>query len=55
MKNESSVWSITITSNGHLISYKIDTGAQCNAVPLKIYQKFNSQPDLHPVNLKLSA
>ena len=55
IKNESSVWSVTLTSNGLPISYKIDTGTQGNIVPLKIYQKFNPQPDLHPVNLKLSA
>ena len=52
----SSVWSITLTSNRLPVSYKIDTDTQCNVVPfLKIYQKFNPQPDLHPVNLKLSA
>ena len=55
IKNESSVWSIILTSNGLPISYNIDIGAQCNVVPLKIYQKLNPQPDLHPVNLKLSA
>ena len=55
IKNDSSVWSITLTSNGLPISYKIDTGAQCKVVPLNIYQKLNPQPDLHPVNLKLSA
>ena len=54
-KNKSSVWSINLTSNGLRILYKIDTGAQCNVVPLKIDQKLNPQPDLHPVNLKLSA
>ena len=53
IKNESSVWSITLNFSGLLISYKIDTGAQCNVVPLKIYQKLNRQPDLHTVNLKL--
>ena len=55
IKNESSIWSITLTSSGLPIWYKIDTGAQCNVVPLKIYQKLNPQPDLHPMNLKLSA
>ena len=55
IKNESSVWSITLTSNGLPILYKIDTGTQCNLVPPKIYQKCNPQPDLHPVSLKLSA
>ena len=52
-KNDSSVWSITLTSNGLPISYKIDTGAQCNVDPLKMCQKLNPQPDPHPVNLKL--
>ena len=33
--------------------YKIDTGIQCNVVPLKICQKLNPQSYLHPVNLKL--
>ena len=55
IKNESSVWSITLNFSGLPISYKIDTGAQCNVVPLKIYQKLNRQPDLHTVNLKLSV
>ena len=55
IKNESSIWSIDLTSNGLSISYKTDTGARCNVVPLKIYQKLNPQPDLHPVNLKLSV
>ena len=55
IKNESSVWSITLTFNGLLILYEIDTGAQCNVVPLNISQKLNPQLDLHPVNLKLSA
>ena len=44
-----------ITSNGLPISCKIDTGAQCNVDSLKMYQKLNPQPDLHPVNLKLSG
>ena len=52
---KSSIWSITLTSNGPPSSYKTDTGERCNVVPLKIYQKLNTQPDLHPVNLKISA
>lgn len=34
---------------------KIDTGTQYNVVPLNIYQKPNPQPDIQPVNLKLSG
>ena len=47
--------SVTLTSIGLPILFKINTGEQCNIVPLKIYQKLNPQHDLHPVNLKLSA
>ena len=45
-------WSVTLTSNGLPVSYKIDTGPQCSAVPLKIYQKLNEEPDLHPCEFK---
>ena len=36
IKNENSDWSITLPSNGIPVSYKIDTGAQCNVIPLTI-------------------
>ena len=28
-------WSITLPSNDILVSYKINTGAQCNVIPVK--------------------
>ena len=34
------------------MSYKIDTGAQCNIIPVK---SISPKPDLQPVNVKLSA
>ena len=37
------------------VSYKIDTRAQCNVIPLKVLKKFDSEPDLCPVKIKLSA
>ena len=55
IKNENSDWSITLPSNGIPVSYKIDTGAQCNVIPLTILKKFDPEPDLCPVNIKLSA
>ena len=51
IKNENSDWSLTLPSNGIPVSYKIDTGAQC----LTILKKFDPEPDLCPVNIKLSA
>ena len=55
IKSESSVWSITLIFNRLPFLHKTDTGTKCNVVLLKIHQKINPQPDLHPENLKLSA
>ena len=40
---------------GFLFHKKIDTGAQCNVIPLTILKMFDAEPDLCPVNIKLSA
>ena len=53
IKNENSDLPITLPSNGIPVSYKIDTGAQCNVIPLTILKKFDPEPDLCPVNIKL--
>ena len=53
IENETSVCSITFTSNELPILHKIDTGTQYNVVPLKMYKKLKPQPD--PLNLKPSA
>ena len=55
IKNENSDLPITLPSNGIPVSYKIDTGAQCNVILLTILKKFDLEPDLCPVNIKLSA
>ena len=44
IKNENSDWSITLPSNGNPASYKIDTGAQCNAIPLTISKNLILNP-----------
>ena len=55
IKNENSDWSITLPSNGIPVLYKIDTGTQCNVFHLTILKNSGPEPDLCPVNLKLSA
>ena len=55
IKNENSDWPITVPSNGIPVLYKIGAGAQCNIIPLTILKMFHSEPDLCPVNIKLSA
>ena len=55
IKNQPSDWNITISSNGTPISYKIDTGAQCNVILVESLENISPKPDLQPVNVKLSA
>ena len=55
IKNEPSDWNITVSSNGTPTSYKIDTGAQCNVIPVESLENISPKPDLQPVNVKLSA
>ena len=55
IKNETSDWNITISSNGTPISYKIDTGAQCNVIPVESLENISPKLDLQPVNVTLSA
>ena len=46
---------LALSSNGAPVSYKIDTGAQCNATPTESPESISPKPDLQPVNVKLSA
>ena len=41
--------------NGIPVSNKIDTAAQCNVITLVILSKFDPEPNLYPVNVKLST
>ena len=55
IKNEPSDWNISLSSNDTPISYKIDTGAQCNVIPVEYLENISPKLDLQPVNVKLSA
>ena len=55
IKNKNSDWSITLPLNGIPVSYKTDTGAQYNITLFKILKKFDPEPELYPVNVKLST
>ena len=52
---ENSDWSVTLPSNEIPVSCKIDTRAQCNAIPLTNLKKFDPEHNLCPVNIKLYA
>ena len=53
IKNEPSDWNIILSSNGTLIFYKIDTGAQCNVMFVECLGNISLKPDLQPVIVKL--
>ena len=53
--NENCDSSITLPSNGIPVSYKTDTGALCNLIPLTFLKKFDPEPNHCLVNIKLSA
>ena len=55
IKNEPLDWNITLSSNGTPISYKIDTGAQCNVIPVDSLESISPKLVFQPVNAKLSA
>uniref|UniRef100_A0A1Y1JV53 RNA-directed DNA polymerase n=1 Tax=Photinus pyralis TaxID=7054 RepID=A0A1Y1JV53_PHOPY len=49
---ESSIklWKENVTINGIKISFKLDTGAQCNVLPLKWLEKVQKQKELKEIN-----
>ena len=51
VKNELPEWNITLSSNGIPVSYKMDTGAQCNVIPGESLGNIYPKPDLQPVNI----
>ena len=46
---------MALSSNGTPISYKIESGAQCNVIPVESLVTTSPNPDLQPVNVKLSG
>ena len=56
MINDSkSDWSVTFDMNSTDVTFKIDTGAQCNVIPKSLLHKMSPQPKLKPATIKLSA
>ena len=53
--DDSEDWTIDLTTNGTLINYKIDTGAQTNILPYNDYMKLHERPKLNATKVTLSA
>ena len=54
-KNSRAELTHTLKVNGELISFKLDTGAQCNVIPLEVYKSLKPQPELKQSDTKLTA
>ena len=50
-----SQWSVNLETAGEDICYKIDTGAQVNVLPKKMFDKLTPRPKLKNTSVKLSA
>ena len=54
-ENISHSWTIKLNLDGTLISFKIDSGAQVNVLPLSKFNLLNPIPDIFESNIKLTA
>ena len=48
-------WEVQLKSNGTMINYKLDTGAQVNVIPFKTLSGLRMNPKLQPTRVKLTA
>ncbi len=48
-------WNVILPTNGTNITYKIDTGAQVNVLPKKLFYSLSNRPKLKPTGIKLTA
>ena len=48
-------WSVNLCINQRIIKFKIDTGAQGNVLPERIFSLLRPRPKIHSSTVKLSA
>lgn len=48
-------WILPLQTPGTEISYNLDTGAECNIIPRKIYNRMPNKPKLHNAKDKLTS
>ena len=53
--DHSNDWILSLQTSGIEISYKLDTGAQCNIISRKIYDCIPNKPKLHAAKEKLTS
>ena len=53
--DHSNDWILPLQKSGTDISFKLDTGAQCNIIPRKVYDRIKQRPRLHEAKAKLTS
>ena len=48
-------WLETISACGTSVTYKLDTGAQVNIMPRRVYSRLPSKPPIQPAHVKIFA
>ncbi|XP_062517330.1 uncharacterized protein LOC134192600 [Corticium candelabrum] len=51
--SKSDVWSMSLRTNGGMVNFKLDTGAQVNVLPRSVYCRLTAKPVLEPAKLRL--
>ena len=53
--DEENDWCIDLNTNGSVVNFKIDTGAQANVLPWNVYSKLSKSPKLNKSKVKLTV
>ena len=54
-KSDEKRWEVSLNTCGTDVSYMLDTGAQVNVLPEKVYKALTKRPRLTPTKAKLTA
>ena len=55
LDHDSNSWKVPISTNGSVVTFKLDTGAQVNVLPRKIYRQLHKKPTIKPANARIMA
>ena len=49
------VWLSTVETQGRNITFKLDTGAEANVIPIEVFNQLTNRPKVQPTKTKLTA
>ena len=51
--SKSNVWCMPLRTNGIIMNYKLETGAQVDVLPWSVYCRLTAKPVLEPAKIRL--